>query len=172
MVSALVLDHCQIKSQLVEQMRHAIVVVRGRNGANMGQIGFRENIEGKVNIRGTVEGLVKGAHGMHIHQFGDLSLGCKSTGGHFDILSNQTAHGPYGHGHTGDFGNLIAGDTGVANIYINDSPVTLHGDASIVGRAIVIHEGPDDLGRQNNNQSRITGNSGHPVACGIIAWDD
>ena len=54
--------------------------------------------------------------------------------------------------HTGDFGNIKASDNKVAGVYINDSFVQLHGEASIVGRDDLMHEEPDDLGKGENEE--------------------
>ena len=37
-----------------------------------------------LKISGRIEGFSAGFHGFHIHQYGDLSKGCGSTGGHFN----------------------------------------------------------------------------------------
>lgn len=37
-----------------------------------------------VTVLGTVTGLTKGTHGMHVHEKGDLRDGCMSTGSHFN----------------------------------------------------------------------------------------
>lgn len=42
------------------------------------------------------------------------------------------------------------------------------GDTNILGRAIVVHEGEDDLGKGNFSDSLTTGHAGGRVACGII----
>ena len=39
---------------------------------------------GPVTITGTVEGLEPGLHGFHVHEKGDLSGGCATTGKHFN----------------------------------------------------------------------------------------
>ncbi|KAJ7358714.1 hypothetical protein OS493_022158 [Desmophyllum pertusum] len=39
----------------------------------------------------------------------------------------------------------------------------------VIGRSLVVHHGEDDLGRGCNKLSKITGNSGPGLTCGIIA---
>ncbi len=91
-------------------------------------------------------------------------------------------------------GNVIANDEGVAKFDFYDKLVRLNGPNSIVGRAMVIHADPDDLGlgkfiliksKQNKKAqiriililvmlkgghelSKTTGNAGARVACGVI----
>ncbi|RCN24089.1 copper/zinc superoxide dismutase, partial [Ancylostoma caninum] len=59
---------------------------------------------------------------------------------------------------------------GVATIDITDTIISLRSGSSndVVGRAMVIHADPDDLGRGTSPLSGTTGNSGPRVACGII----
>lgn len=66
-------------------------------------------------------------------------------------------------------GNINAGDDGVANIQISDHLISLTGPHNVIGRGIVVHANPDDLGRGGDQESLITGNAGNRVACGIIA---
>jgi Cu-Zn family superoxide dismutase len=57
---------------------------------------------------------------------------------------------------------------GSAKIDVRDRLIALSGPNSIVGRAIVVHADPDDLGKGGKPKSKTTGNAGDRVACGII----
>ena len=37
-----------------------------------------------VHVKGEISGLEKGDHGFHIHEYGDYTNGCTSTGSHFN----------------------------------------------------------------------------------------
>ena len=58
--------------------------------------------------------------------------------------------------HVGDLGNIQAGDE-KAEIDISDPLISLWGERSIIGRAIVVHEGTDDLGLGGDEGSKTTG---------------
>ena len=117
-------------------------------------------------IKGTITGLEPGAHGFHIHEFGDMSDGCKSMGGHYN--PDGVNHGDLNEGHVGDLGNIEADENGKADFSIKASRVDLIGDRSVVGRGIVVHADPDDLGKGGDEESLKTGNAGDRLACGVI----
>jgi len=52
---------------------------------------------------------------------------------------------------------------------LKDNVVSLTGEQSIIGRAIVLHDGEDDLGKGGDAGSLKTGNAGSRVACCTIA---
>lgn len=70
--------------------------------------------------------------------------------------------------HVGDLGNIRANDNGYAETKFSDQVITLAGMRSILGRAVVIHSGSDDLGRTNHPDSKKTGNAGDRAGCGVI----
>ena len=117
-------------------------------------------------IKGTITGLEPGEHGFHIHEFGDMSKGCESMGGHYN--PNGVDHGDIEQGHVGDLGNITADESGVANFSIQANRVDLIGERSVVGRGLVVHSDPDDLGQGGDEESLKTGNAGDRLACGVI----
>jgi len=117
-------------------------------------------------IKGTISGLTPGKHGFHIHEFGDMSDGCKSMGAHYN--PDGVDHGDLAEGHVGDLENVVANESGVAKFSITAKRVDLLGDRSVIGRGLVIHEDEDDLGKGGDAESLKTGNAGERLACGVI----
>lgn len=112
-------------------------------------------------------------HAIHIHEFGDFSNGCMSAGGHYNPHGKN--HGNYLiHGserHAGDLiNNMTSDNEGNVKLHFKDNLVSLYDPHSVVGRSVIIHEGVDDLGLGNNEQSLITGNAGGRMACAIIQY--
>lgn len=72
--------------------------------------------------------------------------------------------------HAGDFGNIIADEHGLAPLHIIDPYVFLipGNPLSVLGRAIVVHEKQDDLGKGGDDESKKTGNAGKRLACCVI----
>ncbi|CAK8996998.1 Superoxide dismutase [Cu-Zn] 2 [Durusdinium trenchii] len=120
---------------------------------------------GKTRVSGQLSGLSPGKHGFHIHQFGDTTNGCASTGGHYNPSGKTHGAPSDDERHAGDLGNIEAGADGVAKIDITDAQIPI---SEIVGRAVVCHDGEDDLGAGGHELSKTTGNAGGRFCCGII----
>src|SRR5688572_19339928 len=120
-----------------------------------------------VRITGAIQGLKPDAEfGFHVHEKGDCSApDGSSAGGHFN--PTQAEHGnPSGAAHhAGDMVNIRSNAEGVAQVDTTAAGTALHGDpgTDLMGKAIVVHESPDDYTTQPS------GNSGKRVACGVIA---
>jgi len=137
-------------------------------GTVQGVITFTQDGDGPTTVTGEVSGLEPGNHGFHIHQFGDYSGGCVSTGGHFNP-AGKTHGGPSDDvRHAGDLGNIVADASGSAVVNISDSQIPLTGENSIIGRAVVVHAGEDDLGKGGHDDSLTTGHAGGRLACGVV----
>ncbi|AAP85688.1 sod [Adoxophyes orana granulovirus] len=122
-----------------------------------------------IHIKGKLYNLKRGYHGIHIHEYGDLSNGCTSSGGHFN--PDKMVHGGPTDNirHAGDLGNVMSygcKETTLVDFYIDR--VTLYGEKSVLGRSLVVHADFDDYGRGKNAKSLIDGNSGGRLGCGII----
>ncbi|XP_023012313.2 superoxide dismutase [Cu-Zn] [Leptinotarsa decemlineata] len=138
----------------------------GKSGVS-GNVTFTKTSNG-IQITGEVHGLTEGKHGFHVHQLGHIAPGCVGTGGHFNP-HNQTHGAPEDKvRHVGDLGNIVADKAGVAVINFVDNVIALEGQHNILGRAVVVHEKEDDLGKGGNPDSLLTGNAGGRLACGVI----
>ncbi|KAH0450857.1 hypothetical protein IEQ34_021549 [Dendrobium chrysotoxum] len=159
---------------------------------------FEDQSTGFTHVSGKITGLSPGLHGLHIHSFGDTTNGCNSTGPHFNPFKKLHGAPDDVERHAGDLGNVTADEhglratfslifypscnvesldyiltsiclsTGVANVSLKDLQIPLSGPNSILGRALVVHADPDDLGRGGHELSKSTGNAGARIGCGII----
>ena len=106
-----------------------------------------------------------GQHGVHVHQYGQCSDGGNGAGGHFN--PDNVTHGllpkdGLAKAHPGDLGNIEVGPDGSGTLSVVLPGVSLSGSKyAVAGRAIIVHEKPDDFGQP-------TGNAGGRIACGPI----
>jgi Cu-Zn family superoxide dismutase len=130
-----------------------------------GSVALNSSPEG-VRITGAIQGLKPNAEfGFHVHEKGDCSApDGSSAGGHFNPAQVQHGNPTSSSHHAGDMLNIKSNGEGVAQVDTTAAGTTLHGDPTtdILGKAIVVHEGPDDYTTQPS------GNSGKRVACGVI----
>lgn len=116
-----------------------------------------------MDISGTIEGLSAGRHGFHVHEFGDCSApDATSAGDHFNPEDHQHGAPDDASRHVGDLGNVEAAEGSPVTLDMSDDRIALSGGQSIIGRALVVHAGEDDL------QSQPSGDAGARVACGVI----
>nr|ARX71521.1 super oxide dismutase [Erinnyis ello granulovirus]ARX71911.1 super oxide dismutase [Erinnyis ello granulovirus]ARX72041.1 super oxide dismutase [Erinnyis ello granulovirus] len=122
-----------------------------------------------MKVTGYLKNLPKGYHGIHIHEYGDVSNGCTSAGEHLNPF-NKNHGGPMdAERHLGDLGNVYSkGKNCVTQVDIVDNMISLYGPHNILGRCLVVHAMKDDYGRGSNELSKITGNAGSRLGCGII----
>ena len=133
-----------------------------------GVIKFKEERNG-VKINYNITGLTDGKHGFHIHEYGDLTDGCTSACAHFNPYHKKHGGLHSKERHLGDLGNITS-NNGLSKGYMFASDLTLasNNKTSILGRMIIVHADPDDLGKGGDQESTKTGNAGKRVACGVI----
>ncbi len=98
-----------------------------------------------------------GPHGFHIHENGSCQVGdpkdpFKAAGGHWNP-TNQ----PHGN-HAGDFPVLFSNKGMAWMCFFTDKFKA----ADVVGKAVIIHESPDDY------RSQPAGNAGRRLGCGVV----
>jgi len=135
-----------------------------------GVIYLEELSNGKTKIYGKVSGMKPGEHGIHIHRAGDLTDGCMSACDHYNPFGKEHGGPDDKERHVGDLGNMIADKNGVANFEIEDQLVKLRGKYSVIGRSIVVHDDPDELGKGGYPDSKTTGHAGGRMLCGVIGY--
>ncbi|KAL2536201.1 Superoxide dismutase [Cu-Zn] 2 [Forsythia ovata] len=147
--------------------KKAVAVLKGTSNVE-GVVILTQEADGPTSVKVRVTGLTPGKHGFHLHEFGDTTNGCISTGPHFN--PNGKTHGAPEDEvrHAGDLGNIVADTNGVAEATIVDNQIPLSGPHSVVGRALVVHELEDDLGKGGHELSLSTGNAGGRLACGVV----
>ncbi|XP_039163174.1 superoxide dismutase [Cu-Zn], chloroplastic [Eucalyptus grandis] len=147
--------------------KKAVAVLKGTSSVE-GVVTLSQEGDGPTTVNVRVTGLTPGPHGFHLHEYGDTTNGCISTGAHFN--PNKLTHGAPEDEvrHAGDLGNIVANADGVAEATIVDTQIPLSGPNAVVGRALVVHELEDDLGKGGHELSLTTGNAGGRLACGVV----
>jgi len=122
---------------------------------------------GQVVFEAKLSGLTPGMHAIHLHEKADCSSDDgKSSGGHWNPTFQS--HGKWGSEdgyHKGDIGNFKVEADGTGTIaMITDEWCIGCGDATkdILGKAVIVHQGEDDL------TSQPSGAAGARVSCGGI----
>ncbi|XP_042451277.1 superoxide dismutase [Cu-Zn], chloroplastic-like [Zingiber officinale] len=152
---------------VVAVTKKAVAVLKGTSNVE-GVATLVQEDDGPTTVTVRVSGLTPGLHGFHLHEYGDTTNGCISTGAHFNP-KNLTHGAPEDEvRHAGDLGNIVANSEGVAEATIIDNQIPLSGSNSVVGRAFVVHELEDDLGKGGHELSLTTGNAGGRLACGVV----
>lgn len=120
--------------------------------------------DGKVTLTVDVQNVTPpGKHGIHIHENGDCSHAMgDSAGGHWNPYGKP--HGAFGMGdfHLGDIGNIDikADGTGTLTMSTDLWKVNDKSMDDVVGLAVILHEGEDNLTPNPNPGGRI--------GCGVI----
>jgi Cu-Zn family superoxide dismutase len=145
------------------EITRAVAELHGTKGNNVkGTVSFTKEENG-ITIVADIESLTPGKHGFHIHEYGDCTADDgTSAGGHFNPENVKHGAPTDSVRHVGDLGNITADKDGNAHLEWTDPLLSFTGSHSIIGRAVVVHGGEDDL------TSQPSGNAGPRVACGVI----
>ncbi len=156
------------KTQKNKIKHDGICIFDSNDNGVTGFVRFKKYI-GKIKIEYEIMGLSDGEHGFHIHEYGDLSEGCKKACSHFNPTGEVHGGRDSKHRHIGDLGNIIS-ENNVAKGSFYDQHISLDYKSKycIIGRSVIVHEDRDDLGEGGDEESLKTGNAGKRLACGVI----
>ncbi len=144
----------------------ASVTIGETNASGLtGSVTFSET-DGVVTMTAEISGVAQGNHAIHIHETGDCSAADgTSAGGHWNPTGVD--HGVWGTDpfHRGDIGNIEVSASGSGSISRQTDLwcVGCSDDSkNVVGKAIIVHAGPDDF------SSQPSGAAGSRIGCGVI----
>ncbi|MGH7418698.1 MAG: superoxide dismutase family protein, partial [Candidatus Rokuibacteriota bacterium] len=162
-LSSLVLVLASAAIASADPVTKAVAVLTPTHGQDAaGKVVFTK-VEDGVRVSVNLAGLKEGAHGFHIHEFGDCSApDFSSAGGHFNPAGSLHAGPREPVRHAGDLGNVEAAADGKATLEFMDAHLSLEGSTGIVGRSVIVHVNADDL------KTQPTGNAGGRLACGVV----
>jgi len=159
--------HPETSQPAQKELKRAIVNMSATNSSGLsGNVLFEETADGMIMMTANIEGISPGAHAIHIHETGDCSApDGTSAGGHWNPTNED--HGVWGgaHFHRGDIGNIVADSSNKGTITRTTDLWCIDcGDATknVIGKAIIIHQGPDDF------SSQPSGAAGPRIGCGVI----
>ncbi|RAP32839.1 superoxide dismutase family protein [Candidatus Marinamargulisbacteria bacterium SCGC AG-439-L15] len=152
------------KNYRKHKVEEAVAIIQPTRGNSVkGVVIFRQKKEG-VKVTGRFTGLTPNQkHGIHIHQYGDISSpDGKSAGGHYNPKGHPHGHPPTLKRHAGSFGNIQADKKGRGSIDLFDKTISIsRHHHPILGRTVVIHA-KEDTGEQP------AGNAGSRIGIGVI----
>ena len=154
--------------KLVRHANHyqrAVALILPLEGQRVtGSFSFVQQPDG-VLVQVVLSGLTPNQdHGVHIHEYGDISdqVDGKTAGGHYNPDGHQHGLPPNPIRHAGSFGNVSANDRGEAMVEFVDTTITIAGIKNpIIGRTVVVHA-RKDTGEQP------AGNAGPRIGMGVI----
>ena len=158
-------DSVNLTNQYVRKPLNAIAIIFPTEGNQVTGTFLFQQLPDGVKVSALLSGLKPNQkHGVHIHEWGDLSdmKHGKLVGPHYNPDKNPHGLPPNPLRHAGAFGNIQANDQGEAVFEFIDTTITINGVKNpVLGRAVVIHA-KEDTGEQPS------GNAGPRIGLGVI----
>ena len=131
-------------------INRVVVPIHGKSGSELAGTMKIGRIKGAIAMGITLDDAPPGEHAVLLHETGDCSAeDASSAGGHWSL---------------GGIGNIVVGEDykGELKFTAEQWELGTGGPNDIIGKAVVIHEKPDDFTNQP------TGQAGARIGCGAI----
>jgi len=158
----------------IEKEKRAVVIINSPQNNITGLIYLSQKVPpaGSLELRGMINGLKPGKHGIHVNKLGDIGERCMSTGPHYNPYNFNHGSPSVERRHAGDLGNIEADVDGVAEFNLTDRMLSLTGSRSIIGRSIVIDYVEDDFDKHRGRERTDSKTAVFPAACGVVGLVD
>jgi Cu-Zn family superoxide dismutase len=149
-----------------DNIKKATAIISPTNNSTIsGEVTFIEK-NGIVTMEASIQNASEGNHAIHIHAIGDCSApDGTSAGGHWNPTNESHGKWEVPPFHRGDIGNIVIGADGEGTITRKTDLwcIGCNDDIkNIIGKSIIIHQGPDDF------TSQPAGAAGPRIGCGVI----
>ena len=147
---------------VMDEMQAKIAPTQGNN-CN-GTVDFIGQKDGSVKVIADLRALPPNStHAIHLHEVGDCSApDAMSAKAHYNPENKPHGMPPAEERHAGDLGNFTTDGEGRVHYEITVTNLTMATARNpVLGRAVIIHAGPDD-------GSQPAGNAGARIGCGVI----
>ena len=152
------------KKEEAPKVTRAGGILEARSGSKItGNAIFEPTGDGRLKLTINVQNVTPGDHAVHVHETGDCSaLDASSAGGHFN--PDEMEHGAPGapEHHAGDLGNMNVKEDGTGSMTVTTKSLELKGKRGVIGKALIVHERPDDM------KTQPTGGAGGRIGCAVI----
>jgi len=150
----------QSQDKMEEDSNAALAVLTSTQGNKAeGTVIFKKMNDG-VKVHANFSNLPQGAHGFHVHLYGDCSAADgTSAGTHFNFEGSSKNPPADIDRITGNLGNVSAGANGSATADTTISNTTI---SDIMGRAVIVHA------KGNDPSQPPIGAAGARLGCGVI----
>lgn len=141
----------------------AAATLTGADGTEYGTVTFTQSGT-RTTVVADLTGAPAGMHGFHVHETGECAPpDFASAGDHFNPMGAIHGGPTDPDHHAGDLGNIQIADDGSGHLELDTDLLTVEpGMHSVVGKAVILHEGTDDF------VSQPSGAAGDRLACGVV----
>jgi superoxide dismutase, Cu-Zn family len=164
--------HSSFVLQAAEWKPVAMAALHNASGEPVGVASFTQD-GNRVLVRITVQNLLPGFHGLHLHGTGACHEHFVSAGGHFNPTGQSHPN------HAGDLPVLLVNGDGTGETSFATDRFKVEELFDGDGSALIIHAGPDNYGNippdrydpDADTTTSATGDAGARAACGALVRD-